>query len=127
MKTIKISDISFQVLLLIAGLINTFWGDENFFMTYFLVGGWQFLSFFYHALLSYNWIYEEQRKYYGKMLLWIVICGLVSYALVWLNMPVILFYLFILLIVTPFMAIWYFIIGLKELNRMKKNELIHLK
>lgn len=127
MKTIKISDLLIQVALLIAGLINTFWGDENFITAYFLVGGWQFLSFIYHWLISYNWIYAEQRKYYGKILLCLAVCGLISLVLIWAEMPIILFYLFVLLIVSPFMAIWYFVISLKELNRMKKNELIHLK
>jgi len=128
MKLFKITDLLLQIALLVYSIIYCWLKTSGSFYTiYFLIGGGQFLSFATHHFLEYSWIHTQHRKWYGQFLLWIIIAGLISLVLLKLNIPLLIFYLFGLLIVSPFLAVWYFIIGLKELSSINKRELVHLK
>ncbi|MBL7724813.1 MAG: hypothetical protein JNK27_11720 [Chitinophagaceae bacterium] len=129
MKQIKIIDLVIQLLITVGGLIWLFAGSNNnsLFYIYFFLGGWQLLSFLAHLLVKENWLHHVERKRYFLTLLWTAGLGLVSYLLLLAEVPFILFYLAALLFVSPFYAIWYFIIGFRELSAIKNRELIHLK
>jgi hypothetical protein len=64
---------------------------------------------------------------YGKTILWLIGLGIFSWILVYMEAPIILFYLFGLLIVSPCLAIWYFTICFREVQLMNKKALVHLK
>ncbi len=129
MKTYKLADLAAQVVIIIAGLFCVMikWFDTNFIYLYFLVGGWQVLSFLIHLGMSKSWIHRKDRIIYGKILLGTILAGIISYLLMLYDMPVIIFYLAALLFFSPIAAIWYFNIGLQEWRTIKAKELIHLK
>ena len=129
MKQIKIFDLAIQLLITVGGLTWLFAGRNNhsLFTIYYFLGGWQLLSFFAHLLVKENWLHQVGRKRYFHTLLWTAGLGAVSYLLLLAEIPFILFYLAALLFVSPFFAIWYFIISFRELSAIKNRELIHLK
>lgn len=128
MKQIKIFDLSIQLLITIGGLIWLLTGSNNsLFYIYYFLGGWQLLSFLAHLLVKENWLHQAGRKRYFLTLLWTAGFGIISYLLLLAEVSLILFYMAALLFVTPFYAIWYFIIGFRELSAIKNRELIHLK
>ena len=128
MKLFKITDLILQIALLVYGIVYCYIKSPgNFIIIYFLIGGVQLLSFAAHHFLEYSWIHTQHRKRYGQFLFWIIVAGLASLVIMKLNSPLLLFYLFGLLILSPFLAVWYFIIGLKELSSIYKRELVHLK
>jgi len=94
---------------------------------YFVLGGWQVLSFLLHQFSGWPMLNQKERKNYGSCLLWILITGLVLYVLALLDLPLIIFYLFAMLFVGPVMAIWYFVIGYREYVQIRHREFIHLK
>jgi hypothetical protein len=87
------------------------------------MGGWQLLSFSTHLFLNKSWINWKERNQYGQTVLWILVFGILSYIL----LPLLLYFLMGLLIVSPVLAIWYFVISIGEWKRIKQRELIHLK
>lgn len=129
MKLLKVADLSLQVLITAIGLT---WliitdGGYHFIYIYFVLGGWQVLSFLIHLFSEANWKSNVQRKGYGLTLCWILVIGLVGYLLLLLEVPLILFYLIGLILVSPIMATWYFIISVRELQTIRNRELVHLK
>lgn len=130
MKRFKILDLSLQVTaLFIPFLISIFRGNQvRFLDIYFFVGGWQVASFLAHLAMKASWIRQKERNRYGKVIFGTAASGLISLALLYLNIWGVLFcYLFGLLAVTPVFAIWYFYISLQELDTIRQRELIHLK
>lgn len=129
MKLFKWIDLIGQGGVLIGGVVYIAYDKNNteFTLLYFLVGGWQLLSFFIHIFLTESWIRTKERSWYGKTIAWTGITGIVSYLLLSTAGALLLLYLGALLIFTPMFAIWYFIIGITELDNIKKKELIHLK
>lgn len=125
MKLVKSADLLIQAAIAVSGIIYVITGTntaENLVYLYFIMGGWQLLGFIVHLFLVENWISLTERKQYGQTLFWMLILGLVSY-----FTPLFLFYLMGLLIVSPVLATWYFMIGISEWKRIKQRELIHLK
>lgn len=129
MKLFKCIDLIGQGIVLIGGVVYIAYDKNNteFTLLYFLVGGWQLLSFFIHIFLTENWIRTKERSWYSKTIAWTGITGIVCYLLLSTAGALLLLYLGALLIFSPMFAIWYFIIGISELDNIKKKELIHLK
>lgn len=126
MKIFKQADLLVQTLAITACFI---WvlapGNEEtrLFISFFIIGGLQLLSFFTHLFLKKNWLSSKQRDHYGKTLFWVLVTGIVSYTLT----PLLLLYLFGLLIASPVLAAWYLMICISEWKRIKYRELVHLK
>jgi hypothetical protein len=128
MKLVKIMDLGIQAALLLYGAIySLILYPGRSIAIYFFVGAGQVLSYLVHSFLVYSWVRVKQRKQFGQTLLGLLIIGVLCLLLVWLDFPLIPFYLTTLLIVSPFLVIWYFIIGTRELSGIYKRELIHLK
>lgn len=126
MKTLKIIDLVLQTLFLVYGIIYASISG-NFISIYFFVGPVQVLGVLLHLFIESSWVQRQQRKLYGKTLVWIISLGIISFTLAFWGIPLLSVYTFVLLIINPFLAIWYFIIGTKELSSINKRELIHLK
>ena len=128
MKTFKLADLYSQVLVLAASisfvLINA---HSSFIYIYFSIGGWQVLSFLFHLLIEESWVNKKDRTYYAKTIGWILAIGVLAFLLGAAGYSFLLIYLFLLLIIAPVLAIWYFIIGISEWEHIKRKELIHLK
>ena len=129
MKTLKKTDLWLQalitfILLSIAIIENDF---GYIFYLYFILGGLQVLSFLAHLFISAFWVNRNARTSYGQTLLWLVIIGLILYILLFAEIPLLIFFLLGMLVVSPAMAIWYFTIELQELKTIRHHELVHLK
>jgi membrane protein required for beta-lactamase induction len=118
MKLFKRIDLGGQVLTVVAGLLYISFQKEeaNFINLYFITGGWQLSSYFIHLFLESSWLSRKDRRTYGKIVLWLLITGLLLYLLISIVYGLVFLYLFILLIITPVLATWYFIIGVNEWN-----------
>jgi hypothetical protein len=129
MKTVKIADLTTQLLITICYMVYALVQQElgQFLNWYLVLGGWQLLSFLSHFLTNKGCVNRVERKYYGQTLLWLIIIGLVTLLLSFADVPLIIFYLLAMLVAGPVMAVWYFIITIKELKALRKREFIHLK
>jgi hypothetical protein len=129
MKKFKLFDLVMQVLMLLLGFVATSIDSEIFplLYIYFTVGGWQLISFVIHLFLHESWKATRDRTQYGKTLGWIIGIGIICLLLLLADIPVIIFYLFGLMIASPALAIWYFSICQTEWQILKRKELIHLK
>lgn len=128
-KILKLTDLIIQALItlicfLLAIISNT---KEPLFWWYFILGGWQLASFIIHFLLTPGWKSIKQRKQYGTTLAGLITAGLICYLLMLLELPIIIFYLFALLVIGPVMAVWYYIICVNEWINIRHREFIHLK
>lgn len=128
MKPYKLIDFIIGILLII---ISTFFAfvlkDAFIFYSYFVVGGWQLLSMFIHMANNGKYIRSSNRKIYEKMILWILIIGVLSLLLTLLEMPILIFYLYGMLIVSPVLAIYYQVVCYIEYRLLIKRAFIHLK
>lgn len=120
MKTLKLIDFGGQVVLIAASLFLLAMGSEFAYFGYFIVGGWQLLSSVAHGLLKDKYFAAKGRRYYLQTLFWVFILGIIS-------IPVWIFYGFGLLIVSPFLAIWYATICYNENELLEQKSLVHLK
>lgn len=129
MKLFKLTDLAVQVLILAGGLLYLLLAKHpvSFLFLYYVMGAWQVCSFLIHLLIHDSWVARKDRMQYGKTLGWILVFGLLSLLLLYFELPVVIFFLFALLIISPLLAAWYFIIGMGELQTIKRKELIHLK
>lgn len=131
MKYAKLTDLIGQGLLLLTTLLLLLFDSEKqnaFFVFYFVLGGWQFLSFLIHLFVDPDSGYhEKKRMLYGKALLWAMVGLVVSFILSYSGFPLLFYYLFALLFVTPFYALAYLIISYREIQSITRKELIHLK
>lgn len=129
MKLLKLTDLILQLVItiicVVAGIIKD--DMQILLYLYFILGGWQLASFLTHYFTGASWANRVGRKQYGHTILWVAIVGVICYLLLLADLPLIVFYLFAMLIVSPVMACWYFIIGLTEWRTIRHRELIHLK
>ena len=134
MKAFRITDLIVQLVLIIAGIVYgivELIGEPHFFIYfYFIVGGWQLVSFSFHYFFCTPTIFYSGRMFYGKLCMAvigiaIVICALcfIASELIWL----LLVYGFAMLWLSPLLAFYYFYICWKEYHVIIKRELIHLK
>jgi hypothetical protein len=93
-----------QIILIITGLIfGLVTRDVTFITGYFVVGGWQVLSAFIHLFGFKKLPVLKGRKLYLYTLLLLTITGLLSIIFV----DFVIIFLLGLLIVSPFLAVWY--------------------
>jgi hypothetical protein len=129
MKLLKLADLLIQLIISTGCIV---WGIikndlQILLYLYFILGGWQLLSFLAHYVTGANWANRVERKRYARTILWIAIVGAICYLLLLAEFPLIVFYLIAMLIVSPVLACWYFVIGLTECRTIRHRELIHLK
>lgn len=131
MKYAKLTDLSGQGLLLLTTLLLLLLDSEKehaLVLFYFVFGGWQFLSFLIHLFIDPDsGFHQKNRMIYGKILLWTILGLVVSFILSYSGFPLLFYYLFALLFVTPFYALAYLIISYREYQSIVRKELIHLK
>lgn len=131
MKYTKLTDLVGQGLLLLTTLLLLLLDKEKehaLVLFYFGLGGWQFLSFLIHLFVDPDSGYhEKKRMLYGKALLWTIVGLVVSFILSYSGFPLLFYYLFALLFITPIYALAYLIISFREIQSITRKELIHLK
>ncbi len=128
-KKIKIADLGIQVVLFLAGLAVFLLTNEEqlYFYFYYLLGSWQILSLLIHHIDNRGLQFFQKRRIYSQAIAGVFITGAISLLLLIFKTPVIIFYLFGLLLLSPFLAIWYMSICYREILQLRKRELIHLK
>ena len=128
-KKIKIADLGIQVVLFLAGLAVFLLTNEEqlYFYFYYLLGSWQILSLVIHHIDNRGLQFFQKRRIYSQAIAGVFITGAISLLLLIFKTPVIIFYLFGLLLLSPFLAIWYMSICYREILQLRKRELIHLK
>lgn len=131
MKYAKFTDLTGQGLLLLTTLLLLLFDNEKehaLVLFYFVLGGWQFLSFLIHLFVDPDsGFHQKNRILYGKTLLWTMMGLVVSFILSYSGFPLLFYYLFALLFVTPFYALAYLFISYREFQSISRKELIHLK
>ena len=135
MKIFKLIDLGVQAILIIAGIIYGISSisrpGRNAIDFYLAVGSWQIISYSIHHFFITPTIYLQDRGYYAKILLVVLIPGIILFIPVLFGVSIIatllILYLMALLLFTPFLAIYYFWICWKEYRLIIKRELIHLK
>ena len=129
MKLLKLTDLVLQLLITISCVVLGIIKDDLQILLYlyFILGGWQLVSFLTHYVTGASWANRVERIQYGHTILWVAIVGAICYLLLLAELPLIVFYLLAMLIVSPVMACWYFVIGLTEWRTIRHRELIHLK
>jgi len=105
---------------IIFGLVSR---NESFIYGYFVVGAWQVVSAIINYGLCRNMPFVKERDVYYKILLWTLGIGVISFIVT----PVLIYYLFAILFLTPFVAIYYCWLSYRELNMWEGKKLIHLK
>ena len=133
MKPLKIIDTAIQVIMLVFFLIKAFfimkasadsWDAVYACLpAYFIVGGYQFASCMIQHHYQSGRYAAGARGVYQKMLIWVVIIGIVS-------IPCFLLFLGLLLIVSPFMAVFYTWLSVAETIKLVRtgtaqNEFFH--
>jgi hypothetical protein len=128
-KTFKQLDLLMQVLIFLVCLTRALWMNEMTEMVwaYFILGGWQLLSFGVHYFVHTGWKNQSGRQEFGRLLGWIGFLFIILYLLHLLELPLMIFFMMGMLFAGPAMAIWYFLIGCHELKNIRHRELIHLK
>lgn len=131
MKYFKLTDLLGQGILVLASLVLLLGkglAEEVFFLFYFVLGGWQFLSFLVHLFLdTESWYHRKHRLFYGKTIAWTIAAAAGSFLLSLSGTPLFIFYLYVVLFITPLYAIAYGIISYREWQTILRKELIHLK
>ena len=131
MKFFKQTDLLTQATLILTGLVLLCVEQERqhvFVLFYLILGGWQLFSFLIQLLFSgESWYHKKYRNRYGKTVAW-TLAGIPGAALLSITQwPVLFFYLFAMLFVTPVYALGYLVICYRELQTIQRKELIHLK
>src|SRR5689334_5537364 len=104
MLLFKKIDLAGQICLIIYGIVKALIIRDFISITdaYFLVGGWQVLSFFTHVFFGKHFYPLKQRDYYGYVLLCVLIFGIIISIV-----GGILVFLVMLLFISQILAIWY--------------------
>jgi hypothetical protein len=111
MRTFKLIDsLISTTLILVLLYLNLFTGTKIIFLSYFIVGGWQLASMIIHEIN--RWFVGEgsARRLYHQLVLWMIIVflALVLIELLWTgSVYFLLIYLYLLLVISPAMAIYY--------------------
>lgn len=123
MKLYKELDFRIQVVLILSCTFYPLLIDSYFLLySYLIVGGWQLLSAGIHWVLPKSYFPVPGRLYYLRTLLGLLAAGILS-----LFTKLLLIYAFLLLIISPLLAIWYTYICYAENRVMEHKFLIHLK
>ncbi len=131
MKFMKQTDLLTQATLLLTSLVLLCFEQERqnaFVLFYFILGGWQLLSFIIQLFFSgESWYHKKYRNRYGKTVAW-TLAGILGTTLLSITqLPFLMYYLIAMLFVTPVYALGYLMICYRELQTIQRKELIHLK
>ena len=112
MKTFKLADALIStVLIIVAAGIGFAYGNEYIFYCYFIVGGWQVISMIIHEINKWFVPEGSVRRLYHRVVVWMIIVFIIwaftGYILSETFGHYILVYLYLLLVFTPVMAIFY--------------------
>lgn len=124
MKKFKTLDAWISTILIVSSTIISFINhDYTFLLGYTVVGAWQVISMIVHAFNG--WFTESGSKRYTYhrivvITLMIVLLGFAIY-------PILIYLLFILLFVSPFMALYYNWLCFEEVRKMNQRPLAILK
>jgi hypothetical protein len=122
MRLLKTIDFNAQLILIIAGILYCAVYPNQFYIAYFIVGGWQVLSCMTHLFLPQFYPYSG-RKFYLWILLFVGFMGVICF----FFPDSIITYLFILLFGSPLLAFWYCFICYKEVKLFQQKEWIQLR
>jgi hypothetical protein len=129
MRTVKIADLVIQFILFAGGLIyglqHITGGD--FVKAYFPLGGWQVLGCLVHGFSDKNLFFRKERKYYAITLICILLTGFLALIISLSGAYLFFAWALGLLIISPFLAIWYFSICFREVQLMNRRAMVHLK
>jgi hypothetical protein len=131
MKYVKLADLLTQATLMLTSLLLLCFDQEwenAFVLFYFILGGWQFLSFTIHQFaVSESWYHRKHRLIYGRTI-GLTFAGFIGLLfLSYFQVPLLFYFLWAALFITPVYALGYLIIGYRELQSIQRKELIHLK
>ncbi len=122
MKKFKKIDCIVQAVLLLVALcwnlvgINrgSFLGNEPFIIPYFTIGGWQLMSALVHAIKPmYN------KKIPRRIYLFVLLTVVAGTILAYFQGDAVLMFFYVLLYLTPGMAIYYFVLCIAETRAIK--------
>lgn len=122
MKTIKSFDFTAQLVLITGGVLLCLIRPDQFYISYFTVGGWQVLSCFAHLVYPHYYRYSG-RKYY----LWVLLFVIIVFLICLITPDSIIPFLFCLLVFSPMMAVWYAFICYKEVKLYQQKEWVQLR
>lgn len=131
MKYLKLTDLLTQASLMLTSLVLVFIDGEGeiaFVLFYFVLGGWQLLSYIIHLFFAdASWYHKKNRVRYGKALAWTIGVLIASILLSATQLPFIFYFMYALLFISPLYAIGYLILVLRELQTIQRKAFIHLK
>lgn len=103
MKQFKATDLVLQILLISICTIGALVNPDSLFMAYTIVGAWQVISAITHLIFYQRYTALKARKYYG-----LIVILLILGAMLFINSrDGSIYYGLMMLIVSPFLAIWY--------------------
>ena len=91
-------------------------GDFRFIIAYIIVGSVQVLSALIHLVLNGNYVALTTRKYYG-----LIVVTLLALLSITFNSDFGIIYGLFMLIVSPFLAVWYIRICYRELQLLETS------
>ncbi len=124
MRKFKIIDVWINILLIVIFSIVTWISRDNYRMavlSYFIVGGWQIISMLVH-ILHPTFKITTARSIYQYTLIIVTVLVLLS-----IPFDMVLLALYLLLIVSPFMAIYYTYVCYRETYVKMKRPMDQLK
>lgn len=123
---IKWTDLSGQIICGLSGIVISIINDSglsDILFSYWLLGGWQILSLLIHfTAIHEKWVFKKDRLFYARTILWLLLAGFLSWLAVYFDIYVILLFLFLLLVISPFLGIWYAFITYTEIKRIRHNK-----
>lgn len=123
MKQFKVFDVSLSILLIIICCIYALVNTKYLMVGYFVVGGWQLISMVIHAINKWFTKRSSARYVYQTVVLVIICLGFTGI----LVPQVLMAMLFLLVFVSPFMAIYYTWLCYHELTVRMRRPLAALK
>lgn len=128
MKTFKIIDAWLQIALILGGLIFCIFYPQDFLYAYFVTGGWQLASCFIHEFFRPHYYPDPgRRRYLITVLITILLAIIFLLALICFDFFGSFIYGFLLLLLTPVMAVFYILICFGENKILKHKTFVHLK
>ncbi len=103
MKQFKAIDLVLQILLISICTIGALINPDSLFVAYAIVGSWQIISAITHLIFYQRYTAIKARKYYGLIVI-LLILGVMLFIN---SRDGSIYYGLMLLIISPFLAIWY--------------------
>ena len=132
MKAFKIIDLLLQGILTLIAIVFGIANESGKWSSFLYFGAvpWQFVSISIHYFFIPHTTFQQTRNFYGKLVLIILILGMLAFFSVLFDYTakgLLYYYLLGLLIFSPLLGIFYFVICWKEYRLMVKRELLRFK